>query len=82
MIAVIDLYRKIPYSLLDILLSNLIVENDTVPPAHVQLLTDLLSVKKAKLAPSVQKLFTDIMVDSTVSSQGYEVCDHVVISFL
>ena len=82
MIAVIDLYGKIPYSLLDILLSNLIVENDTVPPAHVQLLTDLLSVKKAKLAPSVQKLFTDIMVDSTVSSQGYEVCDHVVISFL
>ena len=77
MIAVIDLYRKIPYSLLDIILSNTIYEDESPVPAHVQLLTDLLSVKKAKLAPSMQKLFTDIMVGSSVSTEDYEVCDHV-----
>ena len=68
MIAVIDLYRKIPYSLLDIILSNTIGEDENPVPAHIQLLTDLLSVKKAKLAPSVQKLITDIMVGSSVST--------------
>ena len=78
MIAVIDLYRKIPYSLLDIILSNTISEDENPVPAHIQLLTDLLSVKKAKLAPSVQKLITDIMVGSSVSTDDYEVCDHVI----
>ena len=81
LISIIDLYKHIPESLIDMVLMHFVEDEEEQASLCQEVVQDLLIAKKAKLTSAVQKFCTSILCAETSEGSEYESSEHVPLLF-
>lgn len=72
LIAILDLYKRVPDVLLDLLLVSLVPQEDSQKLPSQEMIEELLVIKKTKLAGDIQKFCASIMCAESTDSESRE----------
>ena len=72
LIAILDLYKRVPDVLLDLLLVSLVPQEDSQKLPSQEMIEELLVIKKTKLAGDIQKFYASIMCAESTDSESRE----------
>ena len=71
-IAILDLYKRIPDVLLDLLLVSLVPQEDSIKLPSQEMIEEVFVIKKAKLASDVQKFCASVLCAESSDSESGE----------